>query len=159
MINKLMAIAIGTTLSFSVAAIDNSLTINDREYFEKPGFNLLVFSNAYEGLFSDAKISGVEIIHHGLRTATNGDVRLHATPEQWDINPVLKERKINRDEQSIEAFLHYPQYEFDFSVKATRQGDNLLISVNLPKALPKNLEGKAGFNLEFLPSAYFHKSF
>ena len=105
MINKLMAIAMGATLSFSVAAIDNSLTINDREYFEKPGFNLLVFSSAYDGLFSDAKISGVEIIHHGLRTATNGDVRLHATPEQWDINPVLKERKINRDEQSIEAFL------------------------------------------------------
>ncbi len=135
------------------------LEITQQDYFEKPGFNLLVFSNAYDGLFSDAKISGVEIIHHGVRTATNGDVRLHATPEQWDINPVLKERKINREEQSIEAFLHYAQYNFDFSVKATRKGDNLLISVNLPKALPKNLEGKAGFNLEFLPSAYFHKSF
>lgn len=143
----------------ALGANANDLSINQKEYFEKPGFNLLVFSNAYEGLFSDAKISGVEIIHHGVRTATNGDVRLHATPEQWDINPVLKERKINRDEQSIEAFLHYPQHDFNFSVKAIRKGEQLAISVNLPKPLPKNLEGKAGFNLEFLPSAYFHKSF
>jgi endoglucanase len=33
------------------------------------------------------------------------------------------------------------------------------INVFLDKLLPKELEGKAGFNLEFLPSAYFEKTY
>lgn len=135
------------------------LVLNDKEYFEKQGLNVLVFSNWYDGLFSDAKISGVELIHHGVRTATNGDVRLNATPEQWDATPQSKERKINRDDQSIEAFLHYPDYQFDFSIKVKQSAAGVRLSVHLPKPLPKALEGKAGFNLEFLPTAYFYKSF
>ena len=77
----------GTTGKFSLLLIclllsqgcsenKNGLIINTRNYFEKRGVNVLVFSNGYNGLFSDSKISGVEIIHHDVRTATNGDVRL-----------------------------------------------------------------------------------
>lgn len=146
-------------LSFSVQANSKSLALNDQDYFEQQGLNVLVFSNWYDGLFSDAKISGVELIHHGERTATNGDVRLQATPEQWDAIPQFKERKIDRVAQSIEAFLHYPDYHFDFSIKAVKNATGIRISVNLPQALPEALEGRAGFNLEFLPSAYFHQAF
>lgn len=141
------------------AQAKDDLTLNDKDYFEKPGLNVLVFSNWYDGLFSDSKTSGVELIHHGERTVTNGDVRLNATPEQWDMTPMFKERKVNREDQSIEAFLHYPDQQFDFSIKVTKNAAGVRLTVNLPKPLPKSLEGKAGFNLEFLPAAYFHKSF
>lgn len=154
-----LAIALALSTPITALAKNTSLSINDKDYFETRGLNVLVFSNWYDGLFSDAKISGVELIHHGERTATNGDVRLSATPEQWDPIPTFKERKVNRDEQSIEAFLHYPDYEFDFSIKVVKQADGVRLSVHLPKPLPKALEGRAGFNLEFIPSAYFHKSF
>jgi endoglucanase len=141
------------------AQAKDDLTLNDKDYFEKPGLNVLVFSNWYDGLFSDSKTSGVELIHHGERTVTNGDVRLNATPEQWDMTPMFKERKVNHADQSIEAFLHYPDQQFDFSIKVTKNAAGVHLTVNLPKPLPKSLEGKAGFNLEFLPAAYFHKSF
>lgn len=141
------------------AQAKDDLTLNDKDYFEKPGLNVLVFSNWYDGLFSDSKTSGVELIHHGERTVTNGDVRLNATPEQWDMTPMFKERKVNHADQSIEAFLHYPDQQFDFSIKVTKNAAGVRLTVNLPKPLPKALEGKAGFNLEFLPSAYFHKAF
>lgn len=146
------------SLALPVQAKDD-LTLNDKDYFEKPGLNVLVFSNWYDGLFSDSKTSGVELIHHGERTVTNGDVRLNATPEQWDMTPMFKERKVNREDQSIEAFLHYPDEQFDFSIKVIKNAAGVRLTVNLPKPLPKSLEGKAGFNLEFLPAAYFHKSF
>jgi len=142
-----------------VWAAPASLELNAKDYFEQPGLNVLVFSNWYDGLFSDSKTSGVELIHHGERTATNGDVRLNATPEQWDMIPQFKERKINRAEQSIEAFMHYPDQKFDFSIKVTKNEKGVRIAVNLPKPLPATLEGKAGFNLEFLPAAYFHQAF
>ena len=146
------------SLALPVQAKDD-LTLNDKDYFEKPGLNVLVFSNWYDGLFSDSKTSGVELIHHGERTVTNGDVRLNATPEQWDMTPMFKERKVNHADQSIEAFLHYPDEKFDFSIKVIKNAAGVRLTVNLPKPLPKSLEGKAGFNLEFLPAAYFHKSF
>lgn len=140
-------------------ASSDKLVLNDKDYFEQPGLNVMVFSNWYDGLFSDSKTSGVELIHHGERTATNGDVRLNATPEQWDMIPQFKERKINREEQSIEAFMRYAEQDFDFSIKVTKNKTGVRIAVNLPKPLPASLEGHAGFNLEFLPAAYFHQAY
>ena len=54
----------------------SQLRLNDLGYFETRGLNVLVFNNWYDGYFSDAKISGIELIHHDVRTVTNGDVRL-----------------------------------------------------------------------------------
>lgn len=154
-----LVIALGLLLSTPAVAKDDRLAINDKDYFERQGLNVLVFSNWYDGLFDDSKISGVELVHHGERTATNGDVRLNATPEQWDAIPKFKERKINRDEQSIEAFLHYPDHNFDFSIKVRQHQSGVRLTVNLPAPLPEALVGRAGFNLEFLPAAYFHQAF
>jgi endoglucanase len=142
-----------------LAAEAEDLRLNDRDFFETRGLDVLVFSNWYDGLFSDSKISGVELIHHGVRTATNGDVRLNATPEQWDAIPEFVERRVDRRNNSIEAFLRYPAFDVDFSIRAEIEGNAVLLSVRLPRPLPDELEGKAGFNLEFLPSAYFEKTF
>lgn len=49
----------------SVRSQVNRLQLNSRGYFETRGLNVLVFSNWYDGNFSDAKISGIELIHHG----------------------------------------------------------------------------------------------
>lgn len=77
----------GAVVSVSCSRKDSSFNINSLNYFEKRGLNVFVFNNLYNGLFSDSKISGIEIIHHEVRTATNGDVRLSPTPEQWDPIP------------------------------------------------------------------------
>ena len=63
------------------------LTLNELDYFEKQGVNVLVYSNLYDGGFNDEKNSGIEIIHHGVRTVQGGAVRLSSTPEQWDLVP------------------------------------------------------------------------
>jgi hypothetical protein len=139
---------------------DDSLKLNDLDYFQTRGLNVLVFSNWYDvNFFDDSKLSGVEIIHHEVRTATNGDVRLNPTPEQWDPIPEFVERKIDRKNNIIEAFLTYPDYDFDYTIKAKAHNGGILLSVNLKKPLPSELTGKAGFNLEFLPSAYFEKTY
>lgn len=141
----------------STFAKDATLTFNDQEYFEAQGVNVLAFSNWYNGFFSDSKISGVELIHHGMRTMTNGDVRLHSTPEQWDDIPGLVERKVENN--VVEAFMRYEKYDFDYSVRVQSLKHGVKISVILPKPVPEVLLGKAGFNLEFLPAAYFERAF
>lgn len=135
------------------------LHLNDSSYFQTGGLDVLVFSNWYNGMFSDSKISGIELIHHGIRTVTNGDVRLNPTPEQWDPIPAFIDRRINNDQKSIEAYLHYPDYNFKYSIAVQPKDSGFLIQVKLNKPLPEKLKGIAGFNLEFLPSAYFEKAY
>jgi endoglucanase len=135
------------------------LKLNDRGYFETRGLNVLVFSNWYDGLFSDAKISGIELIHHESRTATNGDVRLSATPGQWDPTPVCVARRVMPEQDCIEVDLAYPAHDLRYTLRVTADPDGVVIAVDLATPLPPALEGRAGFNLEFLPAAYFGKSY
>ena len=159
---SIIARSLAVFLLFILISCDKNvheLKINEKGYFEARGLNVLVFSNWYNENFSDSKISGVEIIHHGVRTVTNGDVRLMPTPEQWDPIPRFIERKVDSTGNIIQAFLRYDEYDFDFSIRAEAQPDGISISVELQSPLPQELEGKAGFNLEFLPSAYFSKAY
>ncbi len=135
------------------------LQINDSSYFEKRGVNVLVFSSEYNGMFFDEKTSGIEMIHHGVRTATGGAVRLQNTPEQWDLIPKMVGRKVDKQNNSIEVELRYTEFDFNSRLTVTGKGNGIEISVYLDKPLPEKLQGSAGFNLEFLPSAYFEKTF
>jgi hypothetical protein len=135
------------------------LKINDKEYFETRGVNLLVFSNQYTGYFFDEKTAGIELIHHGVRTATGGGVRLQPTPEQWDQIPMVVERKVDRENNSIEVLLRYNEFDFNSRVKVEAYEDGAIIQVILDEPLSEKLVGHAGFNMEFLPSAYFEKTY
>ena len=135
------------------------LKLNDLEYFETRGVNVLVYSNTFSGGFNDEKNSGLEIIHHGVRTVQGGAVRLSNTPEQWDLVPASPSRKVNRDSNSIEVTLRYKEFDFDSRLVVTSKGKDVQVEVWLDKPLPKELEGDAGFNLEFLPSQYWNKTY
>ena len=135
------------------------LQLNDREYFERQGVNVLVFSNSFNGGFNDEKNSGIEIIHHGVRTVQGGAVRLNKTPEQWDLVPKMTSRKVNRENGSIEVGMRYDDYDFDSRVVVTAKGKAVEIAVWLDKPVPEKLAGDAGFNLEFLPSQYWLKTY
>ncbi len=133
------------------------LAINEQGYFETPGFNVIAFENPYTGFFFDEKTSGIMFIHHGVRTATGGAVRLKPTPEQWDQIPVLVDRKVNREANTVDLVLRYEDFDFDSNVQVRSLKNSIIISVSLDKPLPPVLEGRAGFNLEFLPTSYMEK--
>ena len=151
--------------AFLIAACDKSpkeapdLKLNDKEYFETQGVNVLVFSNTFSGGFNDEKNSGIEIIHHGVRTVQGGAVRLNKTPEQWDLVPASPRRTVDSVNQSIEVAMRYADYDFDSRVVVTAKGKAVEIAVYLDKPVPEFLAGKAGFNLEFLPSQYWGKTY
>jgi len=135
------------------------LKLNNLEYFEKRGVNYLIYNNLFTGGFNDEKNAGIELIHHGVRTAQGGAIRLSSTPEQWDLVPTISNRKVNRELNTIEASLRYAEYDFDSRIVVTAKGKGIEIAVYLDKPVPKALEGSAGFNLEFLPSQYWGKAY
>ncbi|MCR5315985.1 MAG: glycoside hydrolase [Bacteroidaceae bacterium] len=157
-------------LFFCALSMAQDLRLNDLEYFECQGVNVLVFSNSFNGGFNDEKNSGIEIIHHGVRTIQGGAVRLNKTPEQWDLVPTMTDRKVDRNKGSIEVALRYTaaalggpsagfQEDFESRVEVTAKGKAVEIAVWLDKPVPEKLVGEAGFNLEFLPSQYWLKTF
>lgn len=152
-----LVVIIGT-IGFT-SLFGGGLQLNELDYFEGRGVNVLVFSNQYNGLFFDEKTAGIEIIHHGVRTVTGGCVRLQNTPEQWDLVPEVVDRKVDKANSTIEVVLKYQMYDFTSKVIVKPYKDGVLINVVLDKPLPQFLVGKAGLNLEFLPSAYFERTF
>ena len=155
--NRLLLVTMA--LLASVASQAQDLQLNEQEYFERQGVNILVFSNSFNGGFNDEKNSGIEIIHHGVRTVQGGAVRLNNTPEQWDLVPKMTDRKVDREKGSIEVTMRYDDYDFDSRVVVTAKGKAVEIAVWLDKPVPEKLAGEAGFNLEFLPSQYWLKTF
>jgi endoglucanase len=141
------------------AQSEQPFVLNNKGYFENEGANVFVFNTWYNGLFGDEKTSGIVLIHHDVRTATNGDVRLNPTPDQWDPIPVFVDKKIDKDQGLIEAKLKYPDYGFEYKIIVKAVAGGAELSVVTDKPVPEKLVGVAGFNLEFLPSAYFETSY
>lgn len=150
-------LAMGLVASTIVQSQD--LILNEKGYFEKQGINVLVFSNSFDGGFNDEKNSGIEIIQHGIRSIQGGAVRLNNTPEQWDLVPKMTFRNVDRDKGVIEVGLRYEDYDFDSRIVVTANGETVEIAVWLDTPLPEKLVGKAGLNMEFLPSRYWLKTF
>ena len=143
----------------SHTAFSQNLKLNDKGYFETRGFNVFVYSEKFNGIFFDEKHSGIELIQDGQRTATDGAVRLRSTPEQWDLVPMLVNRTVDKQHNRIEVTLRYKKYNFDSRIVVTAKKQGVWIDVYLEKPLPQKLAGHAGFNLDFLPTAYFRKTY
>ena len=159
MTNKRFITALFGATCLAATCMAQNLQLNELEYFERQGVNVLVFSNSFNGGFNDEKNSGIEIIHHGVRTVQGGAIRLNNTPEQWDLVPTMTSRKVDKENGSIEVGLRYNDYDFDSRVVVTAKGKAVEIAVWLDKPVPKALEGEAGLNIEFLPSQYWLKTF
>lgn len=157
--NNMKNIFLAFGLLATTLAQAQDLKLNDKGYFEKQGINVLVFSNSFDGGFNDEKNSGIEIIQHGIRSIQGGAVRLNSTPEQWDLVPKMTFRNVDREKGVIEVGLRYEDYDFDSRIVVTSKGETVEIAVWLDSPVPEELAGKAGLNLEFLPSRYWLKTF
>ena len=156
---RILPIAAAALLAAACQSEAPDLQLNDLGYFERQGVNVLVFSNPFNGGFNDEKDSGIEIVHHGVRTVQGGAVRLNVTPEQWDLVPTMTSRTVDTLAQRIEVGMRYDWYDFDSRVVVEPKGKAVEISVYLDKPVPDALAGEAGFNLEFLPSQYWNKAY
>ena len=135
------------------------LSLGDKGYLEKRGVNVMVYSNPFSAIFYDEKRSGIDIVHHGELTVTNGGVRLNETPEQWDLVPEMESRDVDPATGEISVKLYFKEYELRPTIKVAPKGEGFTVKVFLDKSLSPDIVGKACFNLEFLPSAYWKHSY
>jgi endoglucanase len=153
-----------------VQAQQQSLKINDQEYLEMTGLNVMLAHDFYP----ESHQGGVGIIQNGLRVATNGDIRLEPTPGQWQPVPKVGRRVVDRARQEISVRMAYPDEEknrkgfnpieypdlnFSYNLKIKPEGKSFRIIVDLDRPIPEEWAGKIGFNIELFPGFLFGKSY
>lgn len=135
-------------------------------YFKNQGVDVMAFDDIYP----EGHQGGVCIIMNGHRVATNGDIRLEATPGQWQPVPKQLDRKLS--DNSITATLCYPDssrhltgfnpmiypdLHLIYTVQVESKGKHIEVTVDLDRPIPQEFIGKVGFNLEFFPGSLFGK--
>lgn len=143
--------------------------LNENGYFRNRGVDVMAFDDIYP----EGHQGGVCVIMHGNRVATNGDIRLEETPGQWQPVPKQRNRKADTTENTITAWLSYPDsarhfqgfnpmiypdFEFNYTVTVKGEGNAVVVVVDLDKPVPEEFLGKVGFNLELFPGALVGKT-
>jgi len=82
----------------------SDFVLNKLEYLENGGVNVMAFQDIYP----KGHQSGVAVIMHGKRLATNGDIRLDETPGQWQPIPKQIDRTVDPEGNAIIVRLVYP---------------------------------------------------
>ena len=136
--------------------------LNSSGYFRNGGVDVMAFDDIYP----EGHQGGLCIIMHGNRVATNGDIRLEATPGQWQPVPIQRTRKVDALANTITATLSYPDssrhvtgfnpmiypdLQFNYSVTVKGEGASIVVTVDLDRPIPKEFIGKVGFNFELFP--------
>jgi endoglucanase len=147
------------TFASNVFAADFAMKVTEKNYLDTQGFSVFLYDSTYHPVFVDQKNTAMEMILHGQRIATNGDVRLMPTPEQWDLVATLKGRQADKANNRLTASLTFPTFDVSYTLEVAAEPGGVKVSINLDKPLPAKLVGRAGFNLEFLPSIYMGKAY
>ena len=87
---------IATTFWVIAFGAEVQMQVVKNDYLSTQGFDVMLYDSTYHPVFVDQKNTAMEMILHGQRIATNGDVRLMPTPEQWDLVATLKGRQADK---------------------------------------------------------------
>jgi hypothetical protein len=150
---------LATISSVAAFGADVKMQVVKNDYLSTQGFDVMLYDSTYHPVFVDQKNTAMEMILHGQRIATNGDVRLMPTPEQWDLVATLKGRQADEANNRLTANLAFPAFDLSYTLEVAAEPGGVKVSINLDKPLPQKLAGRAGFNLEFLPSIYMGKAY
>lgn len=172
-LHTLLSLVSGLSLAVPcglMASDGPTLSINEKEYLEKPGLNVMLAQDYYP----EGHQGGVSIIQNGKRVASNGDIRISPVPGQWDPTPSAESRVVDREKQEISVRMHYPDEKknrngfnpvdypdlvLDYTVRITPEGEGFRIAVDFDKPIPEDWAGRVCYSMELFPGLLFGKSF
>lgn len=153
----------------SVPHQQGQFQLNTRDYFQNRGVGVMAFHDTSP----ESHQSGLIMVMHGTRIATNGDLRLEATPGQWSPVPKIVSREVDRERGEIRTRLaypdekqqrkgfnpiYYPDLQLTYEMTVRAEGDAIKVRIDLDQQLPEQWVGKVGFVLELYPVDLFGMS-
>lgn len=129
--------------------------VNEQEYLETRGFNVLVFHDYYP----EGDQGGIEFIHHDDRTATNGYIKVELPAGQLFPRPETARRVVDRKKNEISAAVSTPEYNFNYIIRVWPENNTVHLAVDLEKPIPAEWKNKVTFDLQLFPVTYQGKTY
>jgi hypothetical protein len=117
--------------------------------------SILAFANDY----CIGMQGGVEIIQHDARIATNGLLFVASGEQQMSGYPTFVGRRVTPETRRIEVDAKVPSPELAYTVSLEPDGNDVVMTLSLPKSL-RDVGSEAGFfSLSLYPPALWGKTF
>src|SRR5262245_29393405 len=110
-------LVLSSGLNVFSAGADLAPRVTDKNTLDARGFSVFLYDSTYHPVFVDQKNAAMEMILHGQRIATNGDVRLMPTPEQWDLVATLQGRRADKETNTLTAQLAFPSFDLRYTLE------------------------------------------
>jgi hypothetical protein len=156
---SLRQFSIGTLLLalFTVSvrgADDQTIKLNEKEYFAGPGFSFLLFHNNYQVGFQ----GGLQMVLNDERVLDSGDLLL--VPKQGEV-PELRvlRREVDRTQESATVFGEIEEWNIGYRLIVISDGQSIFITLKLDKPIDWSKVEQAGFKIALYPGTYFSKSY
>ncbi len=134
------------------------LQIDEHEQFTTHGFSAMVWHNTYY----EGRRGAIELVLHGTRIASNGDIRLDPIPipDRYTVLiPEFKERHVEPEKNLITADVACSQLDLAYQVHLKGIDDKLHLTVDIDGEIADSLYGKLAFILELFPGSYQGKTY
>ena len=140
----------------------------EKGYFQYRGVDVMAFDDFYP----EGHQSGVSVIMHGNRVATNGEIRFEQTPGQWQpvpkrigrtpdaaANAITTSLAFPDESKHLNGFnpMIYPDFSFNYTITVMGEGPSVVVTADLETPVPDRFAGKLCFNMELFPGALFGK--
>src|SRR5436305_1525713 len=116
MLTRIVVCLLALTSGPSLFGADFTMKVTDKNYLDTQGFSVFLYDSTYHPVFVDQKNTAMEMIFQGQRIATNGDVRLMPTSEQWDLVATLKARQPDKANNRLTAQLAFPTLDLSYTL-------------------------------------------
>lgn len=130
-------------------------TVNDQEYLETSGFNVLVFHDYYP----EGDQGGIEFIQHDNRTAANGFINVRLPGGQIFPRPTEAQRTVDKGKKEISAIVKVPDFDFSYTVRIWPDKGTVHLAVDLDKPIPAAWKDRVTFDLQLFPVTYTGKTY
>lgn len=138
----------------SIASAGGLIRLNEKEYFEGPGFSFLVFHNNYQVGYQ----GGLQMIQHEERLLDSGDFylisKMGASLERRPL-----ERTVDAAAGAATVTAEAPAWKLGYRLVTRTDGARILITLELDRPIDWARAWRAGFRICVYPGAYYGKSF
>ena len=143
------------TLAALPCVAQEGTKLNEKEYFEGPGFSFLLFHNNYQVGFQ----GGLQMILHDERVLDSGDLFL--VPKQGQERPALRvlRREVDRAQGTAAVFGEVEGSKLGYRLTVRNDGRSIAITLKLDRPIDWRLVEQAGFKICLYPGTYFSKSY
>ncbi len=138
----------------AMCASDATIGLNQKEYFEAPGFSFLVFHNNYQV----GHQGGLQMIQNGERLLDSGDLFVIPKSGQNGAELRVLRRVVDREGSTATVFGEIAGGS-GYRLICHTDGERILVSLRLDHAIDWNRFEAAGFHMAVYPAAYFLKSY